>query len=109
MPATLGQAELLAQVAYLYFEAEQDQGAIARRLHSSRSSVSRLLNQARQQGIVEIRINYPLPLAPEVAAELQSTFGLKEARILKTTRINTHEPLHYLSLLAAKFLEENLR
>src|SRR5919202_5415926 len=109
MASNIEQAELLAQVAHLYFENGHDQGAIARRLKVSHSSVSRLLTQARRQGIVEIRINYPLPSAPEMAQALHERFALKEAQVLKTTEFNAQNTLTQSSLLAARFLEENLR
>src|SRR5919199_3754473 len=100
MASHIEQAELLAQVAHLYFENGHDQGAIARRLKVSRSSVSRLLTQARRQGIVEIRINYPLPTAPEMTQALQERFALKEAQVLKTTEFNTQDALAHTGLLA---------
>jgi deoxyribonucleoside regulator len=109
MPGAIGQAEIIAQVAHLYFEKEYDQGAIADRLKVSRSSVSRLLAQARRQGIVEIRIHYPAPLAPELAQGLCERFRLKEARVLKTTGLSSHAAPIRVSQLAAKYLEENLQ
>jgi DNA-binding transcriptional regulator LsrR (DeoR family) len=102
-------SELLAQVAHLYFKEGQNQNAIAKRLNISRSSVSRLLAQALEQGIVDIQIRYPVPTADDLAAELQNHFRLREARILKTTALSRNAVLSRVGLLAAKFLEKNLR
>src|SRR5262245_57962285 len=84
MPIEIEQAELLAQVAHLYFEKGDDQTAIARRLHVSRSSISRLLAQARREGIVEIQIHYPLPREHNLESALCAHFSLKEAHVLRS-------------------------
>jgi deoxyribonucleoside regulator len=109
MPIDLEQAELLAQVAHLYFEQGLDQGAIARRLKVSRSSISRLISQARREGIVEIRIHDPLPCSLELASRLKECFGLKEALVLDTARLRQGDILRRVSLLAAKYLDANLQ
>ncbi len=102
------QAELLAQVAHLYFEKGDPQSTIARRLHVSRSSVSRLLTQARRQGIVEIRIHYPLALARELGATLCERFGLKEALVLQSTYSDTTTIKTQVARLAVRYLDEHL-
>ncbi len=51
--------ELLAQVARNYYEERLTQDDIARRINASRSTVSRLLQQAVDRGIVRILIDYP--------------------------------------------------
>src|SRR6476620_3501010 len=94
-------AELLAQVAHLYFEKGDDQSAIARRLHVSRSSISRLLTQARRQGIVEIRIHYPLALAREMGDVLCERLGLKEALVWLSAHPGAPDSKTQLAHLAA--------
>lgn len=102
------QAELLAQVAHLYFEKGNDQNMIARRLRVSRSSVSRLLTQARKSGIVEIRIHYPLATVAELAAQLCERFGLKEALVLRAGRSEAYDAKTQTARLAARYLETHL-
>lgn len=102
------QAESLAQVAHLYFDEGLDQGQIAKRLHVSRASVSRLLSQARQKGIVKIRIQYPLPISRELSSALKERFALKEVQVLETTHLPADEILGRVSLLAARYLDANL-
>ena len=46
--------------ARLYYLQDQTMDAIAHELHTSRSSVSRLLSQARVTGLVHIQICFPL-------------------------------------------------
>lgn len=98
--------ELLAQVAYLYFDKGQDQSAIARKLRVSRSSVSRLLTQARNEGVVEIRIHFPLTLARERADELREQFGLRDARVLQASARQVLDAKGNLARLAARYLHE---
>lgn len=77
-------AELLAEVGELYYLHGRDQSSIAEEVGTSRSNVSRLLTEARQRGIVDIRINHPLGRALELERRLVSDFGLEEARVLAT-------------------------
>jgi len=102
------QNELLAQVAHLYFEQGKDQSAIARRLRVSRSSVSRLLTQARKRGVVEIRIHYPLALVPELGIALRERFGLKEALVLRAGRNGVYDAKTQVARLAARYLDEHV-
>lgn len=108
MTMEIEQAELLAQVAHLYFEKGDDQSAIARRLRVSRSSVSRLLTQARKAGIVEIRIHYPVALVPELADLFCEHFELKEALILKAGRSEAYDAKTQVARLAARYLEDHI-
>ncbi|MEV4288693.1 sugar-binding domain-containing protein [Nonomuraea bangladeshensis] len=67
--------ELMYAAAQQYYLEDATQGDIAKRLGVSRATVSRLLTEARRQGIVEIRVHRPDamadgPLADEVAQAL---------------------------------------
>ncbi|MGA2480659.1 MAG: sugar-binding transcriptional regulator [Spirochaetia bacterium] len=74
--------DLLVNVAKLYYEQQLPQREIARRLGISRSSVSNLLQQSRDQGIVEIRINDSSTHAQRMQRELCARFGLANAIVL---------------------------
>jgi deoxyribonucleoside regulator len=109
MPGVSERNELLAQVAHLYFDKNLNQKAIADRLGVSHSSISRLLAQAREQGIVEITIHYPLNTSPGLEKRLRDRFGLKEACILNTSKLEFNDRLNRLSLLAGKYIESVLQ
>lgn len=49
---------ILVKVAYMYYDENMTQQEIADKLGVSRPSVSRMLQKARQNGIVEIKIRY---------------------------------------------------
>lgn len=68
--------ELMYAAASQYYLEDATQADIAKRLGVSRATVSRLLTEARRQGIVEIRVHRPAtleegPLAAQVADALR--------------------------------------
>jgi len=81
--------QLLTLVAGLYYEQNLTQQEIAEQLALTRSNVSRLLTEARERGIVEIRVQHFLPTAPLLEAELRKRFHLRDACVLKA---DTREP-----------------
>src|SRR5512132_1385369 len=62
---------LLAKAARLYFVDDRSQDDVAAILGTTRSNVSRMLKQARDLGIVEIRIVDPTGRDPELEAALR--------------------------------------
>lgn len=73
---------LLGEAARLYYIERYTQDRIARQLDVSRSNVSRMLREARELGLVEIRVRAPMETAPELGRELRSRLGLRECRVL---------------------------
>lgn len=100
---------LLVQVARLYYEEALTQEDIARRVGLSRSNVSRLLTEARRQGIVEVRIRYPLRTAPVLESELKARFGLREVHVLVGGSKDPDTMLQSLGTLAAEQAQRFLR
>jgi deoxyribonucleoside regulator len=77
---------LLTQVAQLYYEQSATQEAIAAALRISRPTVSRLLKEAREEGVVQIIINSPFHYVTSLETALVQAFPyLKQARVLRTT------------------------
>ncbi len=74
--------ELLAITAELYYEQGLTQGQVAEEIGMTRSAVSRLLTEAREKGIVEIRVHHPLRFDEQLARRLQRHFGLLGAQVL---------------------------
>jgi deoxyribonucleoside regulator len=70
--------QLMVQVARLYYENDQNQEEIARQMNITRQKVSRLLIEARVQGIVRIAILDPYPGDPQLRQALKETFRLNE-------------------------------
>ena len=97
--------ELLATIASLYFEENLTQTGIAKRTGYSRSMVSRLLTEARKQGIVKIVIRHPLARRTDLEEALQSAFGLKEVRVLERGALSYEMMLQRLGKLGARWVE----
>jgi deoxyribonucleoside regulator len=74
--------ELLAQVAEWYYVRQLGQAEIAGRIGLSRSRVSRMLSEARELGIVEIRIHPEGRLSADLGAELERRFNLRRAVVV---------------------------
>lgn len=74
---------ILATVANLYYNSELTQNQIAERMYTSRSKISRMLKEAREQGIVEILIREPWERNLACEAILKETFALKNVRVIK--------------------------
>lgn len=97
--------ELLVTIASLYFEENLTQTGIAKRTGYSRSMVSRLLTEARRQGIVEIVIHPPLARRADLEEALQSAFDLKEVRVLARGALSYEAMLQRLGKLGARWVE----
>ena len=102
------QLEFLAQVAAWYYEEGLDQETIGRRIGRSRSMVSRLLDKARQAGLVEVHVHYPLRTEPALENELCSTFGIAEAMVLAQPPADYSQLLRRLGELGARALQARL-
>lgn len=80
--ATRFAPELLYRAAQLYYLEDANQADIALRLNTSRTTVSRLLAEARAAGIVRIEVVDPAQLTSgELTDDLQRALGLRAAYV----------------------------
>jgi DNA-binding transcriptional regulator LsrR (DeoR family) len=98
--------DLLAKIAHLYYEQHQTQKVIAQQFGYSRSMISRLLSEAEQQGVVEIRIHYPISRCVDLEVELREKLGLKVVRVLARGTLPYEQMLRRLGQLAASLVED---
>ena len=68
--------KLSLRAAQLYYQQDLTMEAIGNELNVSRSSVSRLLQMARDRGIVEIKVNTPDDAPRRLASEINDRFGV---------------------------------
>jgi deoxyribonucleoside regulator len=92
----------------MYYIEQRSQSEIADLTSYSRSMVSRLLTEARQLGIVEIRINHLLARNTELEQVLQQTFDLRFVRVLDRHGVDELHLDGRLGELAALTLQEHL-
>jgi deoxyribonucleoside regulator len=104
-----GERDLLVEAATLYYEEGLTQAEIGQRLATSRSTVSRLLRDARTQGIVHITINYPWARNSRLEARLKQTFRLGDARVLRAGGMPVDDALEGIGTLTARYLQNAIR
>lgn len=97
--------EMLVNVARMYYDRDLTQAEIGRRLHVSRSTVSRLLQEARDANVVTISINYPWKRDMLLERQLFERFPLREVRVLRSMDRSMEEVFKGMGLLAAEFLD----
>ena len=97
----------LVETARLYYEHNLSQQAIAQRLDISRPGVSRLLQKARDKGIVTIRINDPSERGTRLEALLQERYNLKKVYIVPSDPDYRVVQLQ-LGRAAVRFLDETV-
>lgn len=76
--------QLLYKVAQMYYIEGKKQEEIAKVVDISRASVSMILSEARERGIVEISLRNPQSNQKELSAALMENFKLKECYIIPT-------------------------
>ena len=98
----------LAQVSVWYYEDKLEQSEIARRIGRSISMVSRMLTEAHQEGLIEIRVRFALPTNRDLEKILVSKFGLASAHVLQSNASQTYYLHRKLGELGARCLLEYL-
>lgn len=101
----MNKEDLLIEIATLYYYDGLTQREIAKRFGISRSNVSRLLTEARNRGIVEIKVKQKIPLDYNLQKEIRSRFSLKDVKILKFYGLDYQEMLRKLGTIAARYLK----
>lgn len=99
---------IIAEIASMYYEYDIPQYEIARRLFYSKAKVSRLLKRARDTGIVEINIRYPIQRAGLLEHELIEALGLRDAVVIRNypEHNNPEVRLKRLGKMAAEYLDK---
>nr|WP_235779248.1 sugar-binding domain-containing protein [Sinomonas notoginsengisoli] len=80
---------------------------IARQLRTSRSTVSRLLSFAREEGLVQIQINSPIDSAVELEAAIAERFGIMDRAVHvvpQVENLNEAETQDRVAMYAARSL-----
>lgn len=92
-------------VAQMYYEQDRTQEDIGRQLHLTRWKVGRLLEEARQVGIVRIQIIHPQARQRELEEKLRKKFGLQDCVVIPTGSVDASASENVVKA-AADFLEQ---
>lgn len=94
------------KAAHLYYMQDLTMEAIASELHTSRSSVSRLLGFARESGLVDIQIRSPMDRAASVQDALRSRFDVAAHVVPVPDHTSDIDRLERVALSAARILDQ---
>lgn len=100
---------LLSRVLNMYYKEGVSQAIIARSLGVSMSKVSRLLSQARDEGVVEITFRLPYQHSFDQGDRLQANFGLEEAIVVPTIWPSEPAMVEIVGQVGASILTGRLR
>jgi DNA-binding transcriptional regulator LsrR (DeoR family) len=98
--------DLLASAARMYYLDQLDQRDIGELLGVSRSTVSRLLKNARERGIVQISVSPYDPRDRRREAALRNRFGVRHAIVIRTTGRPTAQVGRTVGYFAAPAVSE---
>jgi len=93
----------IIRAAELYYERNLSQQEVAKILATSRTTISRLLAEAREQGIVNISINRPVEKHPVLSETLRLQFNLRDA-VVVNSGAEYETTLHNVGQAAAELL-----
>ena len=97
---------LMSRAAWAYYVEGLTQDEIARKFDLNRIRINRVLAQARERGIVQVRVNAPLSL--QLEAGLERKFALKRALVVPTPDDRSRIP-QSIAAAAGPFLSERLK
>ncbi|WP_158587628.1 sugar-binding transcriptional regulator [Neobacillus notoginsengisoli] len=96
----------IIEAAKLYYLLDYNQHDIAKVLGVSRPTVSRLLQTAKEEGIVQITIKDPTENVENLSAALEERFGLKKAIVVSIPQYEGNIIKTFLGEVAAGYLHE---
>ncbi|UHA74951.1 sugar-binding transcriptional regulator [Paenibacillus sp. 481] len=99
----------IVEAAKLYYLHDYSQQEIASQLHISRPTVSRLLQQAKEEGIVQIQIIDRCEDSKQLEFDLQHKFGLQTAIVAPGLLHDEHLIMQHLGKLGAEYLHQTIK
>jgi deoxyribonucleoside regulator len=101
---------LMIKVARLYYENGLTQKEISDRLRISRPTISRIITEARQTGVVQFQIAQPLGVHSELERELETRYKLSEVVVVESPKSGSAEEVaHLLGTAAADYFKRSVR
>lgn len=100
--------KLLVTISRMYYEYNYSQQEISEKLDLSRTYIGKLLNEAKNKGIIEVRIIDPINAESELEEKLRCKYGLQKAILVP---VDDSDPLLLESLgsAAAKYFDSVIK
>lgn len=95
---------LLVNIARLYYDSNYSQQMIAEKLNISRPYVSKLINEARERGIVEIKIFDPYKAETQIELEIKDKYKLFKVIVVSSSNNDT-DLLGRIGKATARYLD----
>ncbi|MEI8200834.1 MAG: sugar-binding transcriptional regulator [Eubacteriales bacterium] len=103
----LVKTNLMINISKLYYENNYDQKMIAKKLNLSRPYVSKLLTQAKEEGLVTVQVHAPNEYETSLESEVRMRFGLRKVIVVPDGLIaNT---VNRIAVEAAKYLNSIIK
>lgn len=99
----------MIEAAKLYYQLDYSQQEIAKKIGVSRPTVSRMLQQAKEEGIVQIKIMDPQEDSEKIALALETEFGLKKAVVVYIPQYADNIVKKYIGEAASHYLYQNIQ
>jgi DNA-binding transcriptional regulator LsrR (DeoR family) len=100
----------MVKAARLYYESNMTQAVIADRMRLSRQKVQRLLDLAKEKGVVRIVIEPLMGIHDDLEKALEERFGLREAVVVETSAYDQESTVaREVGVGAAEYLLRVLR
>ncbi|WP_114379921.1 sugar-binding transcriptional regulator [Paenibacillus prosopidis] len=99
----------MIDAARLYYELNFNQEEIAQKLGVSRPTISRFLQQAKDEGYVQIKIVHPHENNHALAERIESKFRLKKAVIVSVPQFEDNTVKKYIGKAAANYLYDTVK
>jgi len=110
MKRLLDEHDQITRVAWKYHKEGLTQKDIADKMDISRFKVMDLLSEAKEQGIVEIKINSPFYNCLSIESTLAEKFDLKEAFVVPTPNNNNNDRVRKMIAMGGSgYLENSIK
>lgn len=103
-----GSARLISRILSMYYLENINQAEIGQELGLSTAKVNRMLKQARNQGLIEIRLHTPFQHLFELERKLEKYTHLQEAVVIPKLAADDEMTLQRLGKAAANYFLEHL-
>jgi DNA-binding transcriptional regulator LsrR (DeoR family) len=107
--AKIEELRLMTRIAHLYYHQQLTQPEIARQLHLSQASVSRLLKRAQEEEIVRITVSMPPGVHTYLEERIQQEYKLENVIVADCLQENDDEILRAIGAAAAYYLETTVQ
>ncbi|PXW90179.1 DNA-binding transcriptional regulator LsrR (DeoR family) [Pseudogracilibacillus auburnensis] len=99
----------MVKICQLYYLEGYNQQQLAKKFGISRPQISRIISSAKEEGIVEIKVNNPFGDESIIEQELVDKFGLNDAVIVDTANMTKDQSFGSVAKAGAIFLESVIK